>query len=83
VKSVPRGGSVWVAADPVERLARELVKLPGIVGAEILVGEPGLLCLGVAPEPAVVEQVCAALLTVAREHDVRILGMRYESEGVA
>lgn len=83
VESAPRRGSVWVAADPVERLARELVKLPGIVGAEILVGEPGLLCVGIAPEPALVEQVCASVLAIAREHDVRILGMRYESEGAA
>jgi hypothetical protein len=31
----------------------------------------------------VVEQVCASVLAIAHEHDVRILGMRYESEGAA
>jgi hypothetical protein len=79
---VPRQGSLWVGAEPVDVLARQLVQQPHVVGAEILIGQPGLLCVGIAREPAsAVPDTCAALLSIARSHDVGILGIRYEPEG--
>jgi predicted AAA+ superfamily ATPase len=39
-------------------------------------------CVGIAREPAsAVPDTCAALLSIARSHDVGILGIRYEPEG--
>jgi hypothetical protein len=78
----PRQGSLWVAAHPVEALAQELVQNSFVVGAEILLGEPGLLCVGIAAEPAsAVQSVCAATLAIAREKNIQIRGLRFEPEG--
>jgi hypothetical protein len=65
----------------VETLARELLGHPGIVGAEILLGQPGLLCLGIALQPeSAVAEVCARVLSVACLNGVRVDGIRYEAE---
>lgn len=80
-RTVGCAGSLWIAAEPIDRLAQRLVAQPNVVGVEILHGQPGLLRVGIAGQAAT--EVGAAVLAIAHEQRIRIRGIRFEPEAAA
>lgn len=76
-RDTPQANSLWISADPIAPLARELLSLPGVLHAEVLEGTPGLLRLGLEQtSEETAQRVCREALRIAVHGGIEVRGIR-------
>jgi ABC-type nitrate/sulfonate/bicarbonate transport system ATPase subunit len=71
--------TLLLRAEPIERLAEQLLGLPGTLGGEIVRGQPGLLRIHLSKEsPDAAERVSLLALQVAAAEGIRVDALKLE-----
>lgn len=78
-RDTPRADSLWISAQPIAPLAKELLSLSGVLHAEVLEGSPGLLRLGLEQgSEETAQRVCREALRLAVDGGIEVRGLRLE-----